>query len=192
MEVSQKEIRNKSIKNGLFLGLILLVVGIISLYLIASTAALWVVIFAPVVVSFVIPIAVAVFFCLNLRKKVGGYWAFRQATSAIFFMFFTAYVISTLGNFAFGKLVEPNIDQRVKKNLITATTSAMENQGLDQELIDDKVAQIEKQFSSKQQISTGGIIQGVVFSILIVFVFSLIFGAIFKKDPPVYVRQAEE
>lgn len=42
-----------------------------------------------------IGIGLAVYFTLDLRKKIGGYWSFREALTNIFLMFFVQVVIST-------------------------------------------------------------------------------------------------
>ena len=38
------------------------------------------------VVTFVISLGLAIYFVLDLRKKIGGYWSFREALSNIFIM----------------------------------------------------------------------------------------------------------
>ncbi len=193
MEISQKEIRKKAITNGLVLGLVLLVITkILPAYSIAYSKSFWVIILLPIIFMCVVVPLIAAYFSFHLRKQLGGYWLFRQATTGIFLMFFTAYIISTTGNYAFGKFVAPGIDEKMKKSLITGTTEMMENQGMDQEQIDNKIAEIENQFATGQEISAGGIIRGIAFAIIIVFVAALIFAAIFKKDPPLFTSHTEE
>ncbi|HEY0244039.1 MAG TPA: hypothetical protein VGC01_00620, partial [Mucilaginibacter sp.] len=58
--------------------------------------------------------------------------------------------------------------------------------GNSQAVIDKNIADMKKDFVQQQSTSIGSIIQGLVISILFVFLFALIFGSLFKKDPPVY------
>ena len=43
------------------------------------------------ILIFLISIGLAVYFVLDLRKKIGGYWSFREALSSIFVLFFVQY-----------------------------------------------------------------------------------------------------
>jgi hypothetical protein len=194
METLDQKIRKQSFQYGLILGAILLVLGIFSFYfIIGMTSSFWLVIFGPFIFSIILPIIVVVFFCLDIRKKVGGYWSFKQATTGIFIMFFMAYMVQFIGrDMIFAKLIEPNMVQKTQEAVMNATTAMLEKTGADQAQIDDKKASIQKQFDQQTNVTVGKVIQGIAITIILIFVLALIFGAIVKKDPPLFADTAYE
>jgi hypothetical protein len=194
MENLDQKIRKQSFQYGLILGAILLVLGIFSFYfIIGMTSSFWLVIFGPFIFSIILPIIVVVFFCLDIRKKVGGYWSFKQATTGIFIMFFMAYVVQSIGrDVIFAKFIEPNMVQKTQEAVMNATTAMLEKTGADQAQIDDKKASIQKQFDQQTNVTVGKVIQGIAITIILIFVLALIFGAIVKKDPPLFADTAYE
>jgi hypothetical protein len=194
MEDLQQKIKSNSLKSGLLLGAILLVLSIFSFYMITGMASsLLTIILVPIVFSIIIPIGIVILFCFDLRKKIGGYWNLRQATTAIFIMFFAAYVIQYVGrDLIFAKLIEPNMVQKTQDVMVEATISMMEKNGVDQTQIDEKKAEIEKQFNDQKNVTIGKIIQGIVISIILMFVLALVFGAMFKKEPPLLADTSYE
>src|ERR1700733_7050051 len=109
MELEQR-IKGIFLKYGIALGFILLALGIFSYYLITRVTTSPVLFVAiPIFFSLFIPIFLTVFFCFNGRKKLGGYWTFKQATTGIFIMFLVAYLIQFIGkDIVFNKFIEPN------------------------------------------------------------------------------------
>lgn len=191
MELSQRQMQKKAAIYGLAFGVVSLVIGIAALYLIADTKSMVVVIGSPILLSFVLPIILAVYFCLNLRKQVGGYWTFREATSGIFVLFISAYLIYSLGNYVFAHAIDPNINKAVKENIVNVTERFASKQDIPTEQIDEKIEEMREQLAEEQTQTTGKIFQSVVYAIIIIFVGSLIFAAIFKKDPPVFAKTDE-
>lgn len=182
-------LKPEAAKNGIGLGLIALVLGVISAYLLVSTTSMMGVFLIPIGIGVIIPIVVAVFFCIDLRKKIGGFWNLRQATSGIFIMFLVAYILSTVGNLAFTKLIEPDMSSRIQSTVIDATSSMMKKQGMEQEAIDKKIDEMNADFEKKTQGTVMQTIQGHVIGVIIVFVFALLFGAIFKKERPLSLTE---
>lgn len=179
-----ENLKPEAAKNGIGLGLIVLVLGVISAYLLVGTSSLMAVFIIPIGVGLIIPIIIAVFFCLDLRKKIGGHWNLRQATSGIFIMFLITYFLSNVGNVIFTKLVEPDMTERIQAAVVNATSSMMEKQGVDEETRDKKITEMNADFERKSKGTVMQTIQGHVIGIIIVFVFALVFGVIFKKEPP--------
>lgn len=179
-----ENLKPEAAKNGIGLGLISLVLGVISAYLLVEISSMMAVFLVPLVIGLLIPIGIAVFFSFNLRKKIGGYWNLRQATSGIFIMFLVAYLITVIGNLVFNKLVEPDMPAKIQATVVEATSSMMKSQGVAQELIDEKVKEMNESFEQKEQGTILQTIQGHVIGVIIVFVVALLFGAIFKKEPP--------
>ena len=182
-------LKPEAAKNGIGLGLIALVLGVISAYLLVSTTSMMGIFLIPIAIGVIVPIVVAVFFCLDLRKKIGGFWNLRQATSGIFIMFLVAYILSTAGNLVFTKLIEPDMPSKIQSTVIDATSSMMKNQGMEQEAIDKKIDEMNADFEKKTQGTVMQTIQGHVIGVIIVFVFALLFGAIFKKERPLSLTE---
>ncbi|MDB4902331.1 MAG: hypothetical protein JWQ63_1612 [Mucilaginibacter sp.] len=194
MENLDQKTRKQSFQYGLILGAILLVLGIFSFYfIIGMTSSFWMVIFAPFIFSIIIPIILVIFFSLDIRKKIGGYWSFKQATTGIFIMFFMAYVVQFIGrDLIFAKLIEPQMVQKTQEAVMNATTAMLEKTGADQAQIDDKKASIQKQFDLQTNITVGKVIQSIAITIILIFVLALIFGAIVKKDTPLFADTSYE
>ncbi|GAC1301120.1 MAG: hypothetical protein NVSMB24_03360 [Mucilaginibacter sp.] len=194
MESFDQKIRKISFQYGIILGVVVLVLSIFTFYYITQMSTSFLgFILAPVIFSILIPIALVVVFCFDIRKRIGGYWNFRQATTGIFIMFLLAYVIQAVGrDLVFVKLVEPNMVEKTQQAAMNATVSMMEKSGTDQAQIDEKKATLQKQFDDQKNVTTGKFIQGICISIILIFVCALIFGALFKKDKPLYDVPVDE
>lgn len=183
-----ESLKPEAVKNGIGLGLIALVLGILSAYLLVGAKSMMAIFLIPMGVGLIIPLIVAVLFCLDLRKKIGGFWNLRQATSGIFIMFLVTYAISNVGNVIFNKFIEKDMTERIQTTVVDATSSMMKNQGIAEDEVDKKVAEMNSDFERKNQGTIMQTIQGHVIGIIIVFVIALLFGAIFKKELPLYIN----
>jgi len=194
MDSLEQKIKINAVKSGLLLGVVLLILSIFSYYFITTISkspALFVA--GPLFFSFLIPVAVVAFFCFNARKKIGGYWTFRQATTGIFIMFFAAYLIQLVGkDIIFDKYVEPDYAQKTQVAAINAKTVIMKQQNYSPQATAKGIADMKKDFEAQKNVTVGNIIQGVAISILFIFLFALIFASLFKKEPPVYATQPDE
>jgi hypothetical protein len=191
-EIEQK-LKINGVKSGLLLGLIITALGIFSYYLITSiTTSAVVFIGAPIFLGVFIPVFCVVMFCFNARKKIGGYWTFRQAVTGIFTMFIVAYLVQFITkDIAFNRFIEPNSIQKTQTAAINAKTLLMQKRHADPKIIDKDINEMKKEFVQQQALSIGGILQSMVFSILFIFLFSLIFASLFKKEQPVYAGQPD-
>jgi len=194
MTVSDNEIRKKSATSGLLLGVILMVLSIFSFYFITSIAnSFWMITFGPIIFSVLIPLVVTGIFGSDLRKKIGGFWTFKQATTAMFVMMLVSYAITYVGaNVIFGKLIEPQMVEKTQAAVTNATTQMMEKQGVDQEKIDEQTEKMQKQFASQSNSSPVNVLRGIAIALILIFVLALIYAAILKKDPPLYDTAALE
>lgn len=189
MENTVAETVNKknALYNGLALGAALFVLGTIVYYILIGTASMWVITVVPILISVIIPILLAVFMSLDLRKKMGGYWNFKQATTGIFIMFIVAYALNTIArDLIFAKFVEPDMIKKTEAAVLNSTQTMLEKSGVDQATIDRKIADAQKQFDEQEHLSIGKILSGIGTTIILIFVVSLLFGAMFKKDPPLF------
>jgi len=193
MENLDQLIKKNGATAGLLLGVIVLALGIFDFYYMTTMAtSFWPMVLVPFCVSVIVEIGVAILFCNDLRKKIGGFWTFRQATTGIFIMFLVAYLVSYAGNMVFSKVVEPNMLDKMKTAMVSATTDMMQKQNASQDKIDESIAKTEKSFDDQKDQSIGKIAKSLGISIIVIFVFALIFAAFYKKEKPLYDLPLDE
>ena len=143
-------------------------------------------------ITIAIGIGLAIYFTLDLRKKIGGYWSFREALGNIFLMFFVQVVVYTLFTTAFAKWIEPEYANMMREATLNATTQMAEAFSSDQEVIDKMIEEAEK--SIEKQINPGpmDLVKGIAIASIFYFIGALIFAAIFKRERPVFAPVDEE
>jgi len=188
MSQLENTIRRVSAIKGIFLGIILLTISILSYYLLINTPGnAWLIILSPVIFSVLIPLIVVLAFGFNLRKRIGGYWTFKQAATGIFIMFAVSYSLQAVGkDLIFAKFIEPDMVNKTEAAMMTATTTMLKKSGASQTAIDQKKAEIQKQLNDQKNISIGAIIQGYVITFILLFALALIFAALLRRNPPEY------
>lgn len=145
------------------------------------------------IVSFLISLGLGIYFVLDLRKKVGGYWSFKEALSNIFIMFLVQYLTYTLFVMAYGKWIEPAyIDHMREVSLNTTVEMAERFGGGNQETIDQMIAEAEKSIEKSLNPSLTDFLQSTGIAIILYFVGALIFAAIFKRERPVFAPVSDE
>ena len=181
-------LKKQSVIYGVILGIVSLVVGIIQVYVSINLSSLVSLTVVSVLLNFVVFISLSCYFIVQLRKLNGGYWSFSAALKNIFIMLAISTVISVSGMSIFNA-VNPVPQEQVINNTMNLTIETMENSGVDDEQIDSIIAEIEK---GKEQIgvfSIGTIVKGILITLLIYFVLSLLLAAVFKKEKPVFQKQ---
>lgn len=191
MDNLEQQIKISGAKKGLFLGVILTALSIISYYFIISiTNSPITFIIAPIIFTVFIPIFCVVMICFSLRKQIGGYWTFKQATTGIFIVLLIAYLIQLVGkDLVFDRFVEPNINQKLQTIALNTKLQIMKKNHEKQPAIDKSMADLKAEFNNQNNITVTGAIQNIIFSIIFIFLMALIFGSLFKKDPPGYRLQ---
>jgi len=187
------EDRNKKIKvqgliNGLILGAVLSVVSILYFYFMIQVAKTAVAVtVGSVVFSYVLPIGIAILFCMNLRKKIGGYWNVRQATTGIFIMFFASYlVVFIIKDNVFAKVIEPNMLQKTETAMVNALNKLKAENPVNAKDVDAKISDMKKALEGEKSITIGQQIQSFGITIIFLFVLALIFAAFFKNEQQQY------
>jgi len=189
----EKQIKVTGASTGLIYGAISLVLAIFNFYYMTTlVTSFWLMIMGPFVISILLPIVIAVFLSIDFRKKIGGFWSFKQATTGFFIMFFVGYLITFSGNLIFSKVIEPNMIDKMETSMVTATTAMMEKSGSSQDQIDQAVAKTQKSFEDQKSQTVGKIVMGFGIAIIVTFIFALIFGAIFKRPKPIYDLPVDE
>jgi len=148
--------------------------------------------FAYAFIQMAVGIGLAVYFTLDLRKKVGGYWSFREALGHIFLMFIVQVVVVTLFTTAFAKWIEPGYADTMREISLNAATRMAETFSSDQEQIDKVIEEAEKNIEKQVNPGLMDVIKGLAIAAIFYFIGALIFAAIFKRNPPVFVPTTEE
>ena len=140
------------------------------------------------VIQIAIGIGLAIFFTLRIRKAIGGFWSFSEALKSISILFIIPAVVMYFFTVLFGKFIEPTYAEKMTEITLNATTEMLENFSDDQEVIDKAIAETEISLQKQFSPSFTDVLKSVLMSVVIYFVFALIWAAIFKKDRPVFYR----
>src|SRR5690606_9830551 len=142
--------------------------------------------FASGLIQLAIGIGVAIYFTVELRQNIGGYWSFREGLAHIFIMFIVQVVVVTLFTTAFAKWLEPSYADTMREITLSATTRMAETLTSDQDQVDKIIEEAEKNI--EKQINPGftDVIQGLAIAAIFYFIGALIFAAIFKRERPVF------
>lgn len=143
------------------------------------------------IVSMLIRIGLAVYFTLDLRKKIGGFWKFRDALSGVFIMLLVSGLVFYVFSVAFAKL-EPSYVTTMTEISEKSTVGMMEKMGQSQESIDEALKGVHKSLDSQFNPGIGDAAKTVAIMVLMYFIGSLIMAAIFKKELPAYSVPPEE
>ncbi len=190
METIQTEVNLKAlaIKNGLIWGVINVVIFLVTWYTVPSLMSSY----AYSGLLLIIGIALAVYFCIDMRKQIGGFWSFKEALVNIFLMFLIAMAIVYVFNLLFGKYIDTTYPTTMKELVLSKSEETLKSFGMSEEDISkglESTAQsLDKQFTPTFSQAVVG------FGIASVFYFigALIFAAIFKKNKPVFLANNPE
>ena len=137
-------------------------------------------------------LALYIYFTLDLRKKIGGYWNFKSALKGIFLMAFVAGLFGMVFNFVFYKFVEPDAFEKISGYVTEGTTKTFENLGMEQDKIDEAVEKQLEAMKGQFDPTAKDLAKNFGIAILIEFIMSLIFAAIFKKESPAFAPTTED
>jgi len=181
-QIPANSINNFSVKNGLLIGLIVVVLNVVY-YIIDPLFAFtntWVGIF-----SLVLLITLLVVLGLDVRKKIGGYWSYGQAFTSLIIMAAIVVLLSTIYSFILFKFVDPQLPAKATAALLEKTTATLNNLGMDQSKIDAATESFKNgEMEAKLQPTLKNELVAFVTGVLIYGVISLIIAAIIKKKAP--------
>jgi hypothetical protein len=186
----EQQIKIIFLKYGVVLGLIFLALTIFSYYFITElTNSPIMFVGGPIIFRLFIPIFLTAWLCFKGRAKIGGYWTFKQATTAVFVMFLVTFAIQFTGkDILFDRVIAPQNVQKTQDASIRFKSMILAQKGVSAKDIARDNAEMRKDFAQEDG-GISGIIRGVLFNVLFIFILSLIFGALFKRDPPAYAPQ---
>jgi hypothetical protein len=176
-----------AINNGLFIGGISAVLNILIYYIYPQMMGNTIYgIFMMLIAS-----GLYIFFTIDLRKKIGGFWSFKEALKGIFLMSFIAGLLSTFVNFVFYKFIEPGAFEQISGIITENLTVTYEKLGMDQDTIDKTIEKVLESMKSQFNPSFVDLLKTLGLGVLIQFIMSLIFAAIFKKEQPIFTSTEE-
>jgi hypothetical protein len=187
--VTNVNLKAEALKNGAIWGIVNIVIFLVTWYVMPSLmSSYWYAGF-----SALVGIALAVFFCLDLRKKAGGYWSFGEALWPIFAMFLTSMAIVFVFTILFGKFIDTSYPSTMKELSLAKSEETYKSMGMDEET-SEKAMEIVKESLDKQFSPTfSQAIVGFGIAAVMYFIGSLIFALIFKKtNPNPWAQQNEE
>ena len=173
-------LKTEALKNGAIWGIINIVLFLVVWYAVPSLmSSYW---FAGF--SFILGILLAVFFCLDLRKKAGGYWSFSQALWPILAMFIMSMAIVFVFTILFSKFIDPTYPVKMKELATANVEKMMRSMGADDSAIEEALSKSDEKFDKQFNPTFGEAIFQFGLSALFYFIGALIFALIFKKSNP--------
>ncbi|MFM6976823.1 MAG: DUF4199 domain-containing protein [Sphingobacteriaceae bacterium] len=171
-----------AINNGLIIGSLSVMLNILIYYV--SPGSMGSTLFG--IVMMLVSLGLYIFFTLDLRKKIGGFWSFREALKGIFLMSFIAGLVVTLVNFIFYKYIEPGAFDKISGIVAANLEQTYAKMGMDQETIDKTMEKVMEGMKSQFNPGFMDLARNFGVAVLIQFVMSMIFAAIFKKEQPIF------
>jgi hypothetical protein len=183
MENTTESINSVAKSNGIIIGVISIMIHILTYYI--APDMLGSIMFG--ITIGLISLGIYIYFTLDMRKKIGGYWTFKEALRGIFLMAFIAnLMVMIVVSFLFYKLLEPDALQKISGFVIPNITSTYEKMGMNQDQIDEALVKVSQSLKSQFDGDAMDFLKNFGMSILVQFILSLIFAAIFKKNQPVF------
>jgi hypothetical protein len=176
------DLKKEALKNGAIWGVISVVIFLITWYVMPNLMEGYI---YPTL-TFLVSIALAIFFTIDMRKKAGGYWSFSEALWKIFVMFLTAMAIIYIFNILFGKYIDPSYPVKMKELVMQKTEDMMKSigGGMDDEALAKAMQSTKDRVDAQFTPSFSQAVVGFGISAALYFVGALIFAAIFKKNDP--------
>jgi len=187
MELSIENLNKAASTNGVIVGILSTVIGIVTYYAFPSLLGS----FTFGIATLIISLLIYVFFTIDLKKKIGGFWSFREALKGIFLMSFVAGFIYSIVNFAFYKFIEPGAFEKISGYMEIGMTETFEKMGMGQEQIDEAVSRQIEGIKDQYDPSPAQFFKNLGTAVIVQFIMSLIFAAIFKKEAPVFASNDE-
>ncbi|WDF70108.1 DUF4199 domain-containing protein [Sphingobacterium oryzagri] len=186
-EFPEQQVKKEAIKLGIYLGILSLVIGIVSMFVLAATTNFTVTSALLTGFTVLFSIGISAYFAIQLRKTAGGFWTFSQALKSIVIMFTISVVLSSVGTAIFN-VVMPEQQQIIFDKTINFMIESLESAGASDDVIDKQVADLEKARDESREFSIGRLVKGLGVNLIVYFVFALILAAILKREKPMFLK----
>ena len=107
-------------------------------------------------------------------------------------MAFVAGLIYSVVNYAFYNFIEPEAFDKVAIHIEEGTSKFLEKMGTDQDQIDEAISKQMEGIKEQYNPTVGQFFKNLGIAVIVQFVMSLIFAAIFKKEEPIFASAIEE
>ncbi|SHM10906.1 DUF4199 domain-containing protein [Mucilaginibacter sp. OK098] len=188
-QVQDSSMTNFSIKHGLLIGLVSIVLSIV-FYIIDPLMQFtnyWI-----SIIILVLVITLLVVLGLDVRKKIGGYWSFGQAFKSIFIMGIILSLFSVAYNFVLFKFVDPQLPVKANSAILESLTARLNSSNVSQDKIDEYTKSFQNgEFIAKLQPTLINEIKAFGYGLILYVVLSLIIAACIKKKAPLYATPLE-
>jgi hypothetical protein len=139
-----------------------------------------------------ISLGIYIYFTIDLRKAIGGFWTFSTALKGLLLMSLVANFVSLAATAIFYKFIESSAYERMLDLEMAAQTKMLENFGTPQDKIDEALVGVEKQIKAMYDPTFMDLLKSFGIVLITAVILSLIFAAIFKKNPPVFAATESE
>ena len=180
-------LKQEALKNGAIWGVISVVIFLATWYTAPSLMSSY----AYSGILMLIGIGLAVFFCLDMRKKAGGFWTFREALWTIFVMFLLSMAIMYVFNILFGKYIDTTYPSTMKELASTKIEEMYAKMGVDETMMEEMKSTTEDSLNKQFYPTFSQAVVGFGIASIFYFIGALIFAAIFKKNQPVFLGGEE-
>lgn len=192
MELLNQNVKINGVKSGLLLGLVVILLSVFSFYFVTGLGKSYVLFIAgPIIFRILVPIAIVLLLCFRMRNNVGGYWTFKQATTGIFIMFFTAYLLNLIGMSVVFPIVEPNYVAKTQASVVKMTTAMMNEKKVDPAKQAAAISDLKKEMNQKQNVTIWSTVMDNAIVIVFLFVFSLLFASLLRNAEYVSATQGK-
>lgn len=178
-----RKLRKMALVNGCILAIVNIVMMLLVFYYMPHLMVRMIFVGAQLVIG----VALIVYFSLDMRRKMGGYWSFKEAVTGIFIMLFFSAVLTFGYTLLFGNLIDPSYPIKLKEAAIAKANEVMSTMdpNIDQNKINQANADIDAQFDRRFDPTVTDIFQNVCVMAIMYFIVSLIFATILKKEKPI-------
>ena len=107
-------------------------------------------------------------------------------------MAFVAGLLYSVANFAFYKFAEPDAYDKIAGYMEAGMTKTLENMGMSQDQIDEAISKQSEGIKAQYDPTPMQFFKNLGVAVIVQFIMSLIFAAIFKKEEPVFASTEDE
>ena len=170
----EKSIKSIATNNGLYLGLFIAVVYVISYAINIELLTKW-------WIGIIMLLAIIVFGIVSIsksKKVQNGFISFKEAFTSYFITVLIGLIVASVVAIVLFNVIDPDAAITLKEKTIESTAEMMRNWNAPEESI---VETVEKMREQPNQFSIGSVLQSLVFQLILFSVIGLIASLIMKK-----------
>lgn len=173
-------LKTEALKNGAIWGVINIVIFLVTWYVMPSLmSSYWY-----LGLTTIVGLALAIFFCIDLRKKAGGYWSFGESLWPIFAMFLTSMAIVFVFTILFGKFIDTTYPTTMKELSMAKAEETYQKLGMDEQTTQKALESVSETYDKQFSPTFTQAIVGFGIAAVMYFIGALIFALIFKRNNP--------